>query len=155
VTALIVYATNSSGTEQAARIARDVLVDAGHTVNLKRAYHADPEEMGNYDLVVLGSNTWDNWVEGKRLEGQLQEHMRAFIERIPSGSLAGRRIAVFGLGDSSYNRICGAADLLEELVAKLGAVKVGDTLRVDGFFFNPERNRKRVADWTRSLARAG
>lgn len=133
---------------------RDVLVDAGHTVDCRRVYHVEPNELGNCDLVVLGSNTWDNWVSGRRTEGQLQEHMRAFVERIPSGALAERRVAVFSLGDSSYNRFCGAADILEELVTKLGAVKVGDTLRVDGFFSDPVRNRRRMADWTRSLATA-
>lgn len=154
MTVLIVYATNSSGTEQAAHIVRDVLSAAGHPVEMKRAYHADPGELSNYDLVVLGSCTWDNWVDGKRVEGQLQEHMQQFADQLNGMSFPGRRFAVFALGDSSYSRFCGAADILEELVSAISGAKVGETLRVDGFFFDPERNRQLVADWARSVAKA-
>jgi flavodoxin I len=151
VNVLVVYATNSSGTQEAAHLVRDTLTGEGHTVDCRRVYHVHPTELGSFDLVVLGSCTWDNMVEGKRVEGQLQQHMQQFADQLTDGQYAGSRFAVFGLGDSSYNRFCAAADHLEKLVGRIGGAQVGETLRIDGYFFNPERNRAAVANWARAL----
>lgn len=148
---LIVYGTNSSGTRVAAERVHDVLVEAGHEVIIKRANAVEADELGQHDLVVLGSCSWERFEGKQRLEGQLQQHMFELAERLKDQHFAMRKFAIFGLGDSGYTHFCGAVDHLVDLVKALGGKLVIEPLRIDGFFFRQEENEVRLAKWAHSL----
>ncbi|MBI5404625.1 MAG: flavodoxin family protein [Candidatus Kerfeldbacteria bacterium] len=151
---LIIYATNSSGTRVAAERIHDVLVESGHAVIIKRANAVEPDELGQHDLVILGSCSWERFAGKQRLEGQLQQHMFELAGRLQDKHFAMRKFAVFGLGDSGYTHFCGAVDHLVELVKQLGGKLVIEPLRIDGFFFRQEENEVRLAKWTHTLMNA-
>lgn len=148
---LIIYGTNSGGTLEASEIIRDTLVDAGHAVDLKNAKDAQPTDLEKgHDVILLGSCTWEVF-EGKvKSEGQLQQDWLALRDRLAQTKTPHQKYAVFALGDSSYAKFAGAADHLEVIVQGLGGAKVGETLRVDGFYFHHDA-RNLVIAWAKSL----
>lgn len=148
---IIVYATNSSGTYQAASLIREILESNDHAVKFQHARDTAPKDLSGYDLIILGSCTWERLEQGHRLEGQLQQHMHELASQLHSHPLPGQAFAVFALGDQSYTDFCQAADRLEDVVADVGGTKVAETLRVDRWFFNLERNRLQVREWAKGL----
>ncbi len=66
-----------------------------------------------------------------------------------SSALDGRAFALFGCGDSSYTYFCGAIDVLEDRVQKLGGNLVFDSLRIDG-----EPEEEEIREWTQDVASA-
>lgn len=149
---LLVYATNSSGTFQAAELIRDVLTSKQHTVRMQHARETQPTDLAGHDLVILGSCTWERIEQGQRLEGQLQQHMHDLAGQLHDYPLPGQACAVFALGDQSYTDFCQAADRLEGVVADMGGKLVVPTLRLDRWFFNLDRNRDQVRDWAAALS---
>lgn len=152
---LLVYATNSGGTYVASGHIADVLRGQGHDVTVVRANEADPAAMKRAGLVILASCTWE-WIEadGKKLEGQLQEHMREFLDRSSGVKLAGKKFAVLGLGDSSYTDFAAAADHLESFIKKMGGVLAAPSLRIDGFYYSLSINRTAVEAWAGKILTA-
>lgn len=148
----LVYGTNSSGTALVAQTVAEHLRAKGHQVTVQHARDTHPAELeSEYDLLILGSCTWERFTpEGKRLEGQLQQHVYALLEHATLPPK--RRYALFGLGDSSYTDFCAAADHLEAAVKQWGGVLVVPTLRVDSYFFDLKKNRRLVNDWAKMLA---
>jgi flavodoxin len=145
--AVIVYATNSGSTYQAATLIADGLEKNGYTCRVVRAADAQPTEFSDADLCLLGSNSWE-WIKGKeRLEGQLNDEMRLFLDRIDRRSLAGHSFALFACGDSSYTIFCGGADHLESFVKDVNGKLVTPTLRIDKFYYDLEKNRQLVSEW--------
>lgn len=149
---LIVYATNSSGTQAVSEIVGGVLRDAGHAVTTKRAYESGAKTFSGHDLIILGSCTWERLEGETMLDGQLQQHMYDLVEKMSTQSFPGKRFALYGLGDSSYTHFCAAADHLEEFVKKLQGKLIVPSLRIDGFFFDLNENRKRAHRWAETLA---
>ncbi|USN53632.1 MAG: flavodoxin family protein [Candidatus Nomurabacteria bacterium] len=144
----IVYGTNSGGTLDVAKQIASVWQEAGHTVHIRRADSVQAEELRQPDFVFLGSCTWEHITEdGKRLEGQLQQHMRELVEKLHGVSLHKQNFAVYGLGDESYQETCAAADHLEKLVTDVGGKKIGATLRLLHYFYDLDKNRQRVQAW--------
>lgn len=148
---LIIYGTNSGGTLEAAELIRDTLASSGHTVAIKNANGAEPADLTGHQLVVFGSCTWELVGDKERLEGQLQQDWLSFRDRLGVTTTPNQKYAVFGLGDSSFAHFCAAADHLEEIVKKLGGTLVQPSLRIDGFYFQPD-NRQIVIDWAKKLA---
>ncbi len=149
---LLVYATNSSGTFQASQVIRERLEQAGHAVTLRAAQETQPADLKKFPVVILGSCTWELFVDGQRLEGQLQEKMHALVHSAHDLKLPKTTFAVFGLGDRSYTDFCQAADLLEAFVHDIGAKCIVPTLRIDSWFFEIHRNRQAAAEWAEQLA---
>lgn len=148
---LLVYGTNSSGTALVAETVASRLTAAGHRVTVKHARDASTDDLRQpVDCIVLGSCTWERFTpEGKRLEGQLQQHMYALLESADVNPR--QRFALFALGDSSYTDFCAAADHLEDAVQRWMGHLVIPTLRVDSYFFDLPRNRERVNAWSDEL----
>ncbi len=154
MTILVVYATNSSGTMLASELVRDILKQHGHTVALKRANTVGPEELKSYELIILGSCTWERFEGAQHLQGQLQQHMYELGQKLNRKNvlLPGHRFAVFALGDSSYTQFAGAADRLRELIDGVGGQLITEPLRIDGWFFHPDENEKSLTDWAEHIA---
>ena len=124
---LIVYGSTTGNTESVAERVASTLSKAGHEVSLKNAADVAPKGLADgVDLVLLGSSTWgDDDIE-------LQDDFVPLFENLEDAGLSGRKVAVFGCGDSSYTHFCGAVDAIEEKAASLGATVVVGSLKIDG-----------------------
>lgn len=148
---LIIYATNSSGTLNAAELIQQVGQRHGHTVELIRADKIDPADLEGYDLVILGSCTWEKVVGDKHLDGQLQQHFLNLVEKMRGAKLSGVKMAVYGLGDSGYRKFAAAAEILSRFIKDIGAEQVGETLKLDRYYFEYNQNRPKVESWAENV----
>lgn len=139
---LILYATNSGGTEMAAQELSQKLA-SGHSVDLKRVLDTNPDEIKAHDLIVLGTPSWDFTDK----EGQPHEDYFTFKKGLTSNPFEGKKIAVFGLGDSSYRVYNGGVDELDKWVAEWHGQKVVDSLKIDKFFFNQSEAMQSLDEW--------
>ncbi|MCQ2207511.1 MAG: flavodoxin [Paludibacteraceae bacterium] len=87
-------------------------------------------DMQAYDLIVLGSSTWGY--------GDLQDDWEGAISTLSSANLAGKKVAVFGCGDSaSYSdTYCNAIGLIYDAASTTGATMVGGGLSTDSYEFS-------------------
>ncbi len=145
---LIVYATYSAGTQVASEIIERELAQKGHMVTRKKAEEAKVEEFDSYDLVVLGS---PSWLQDKH-DGQPHQLMIEFLETLKSQNLAGRRFAVFGLGDRDFARFTYAVDIIQDTIKKQQGTLVTEPLRIDSFWFKEKENEEMVTSWAASLS---
>lgn len=141
--ALIVYGSTTGNTEYVAGVAERTLSAAGATVKTLDASNASPEGLcDGYDLVLFGCSTWgDESIE-------LQDDFIPLFENFETINANGKKVAVFGCGDSSYTYFCGAVDAIEQKLDELGA-KVVDTLKIDG---DPQSEKDQIETWTRGVA---
>jgi len=65
--------------------------------------------------------------------------------------LKGKKVAVFGCGDSSYTFFCGAVDALQEKVEGMGGVILSDPLKIDG---EPCDAAGDIDSWAKEIAAA-
>lgn len=143
--ALIVYGSTTGNTESVADIISTDLSKADYTIKKINVSDVGVEILNEaFDLYLLGSSTWgDDEIE-------FQEDFAPFYENLNGElNLSGKKFAVFGCGDSSYEYFCGAVDALEERLAKLGASLVCESLRIDG---EPEESE--INDWTQDVINA-
>jgi flavodoxin short chain len=137
-TALIVYGSTTGNTEFTAETIEGSLSDSGYDVTTINVSNTDPSVLKDpYDLYLLGSSTWgDDEIE-------FQEDFAPFFDDMtPEISLEGKKFAIFGCGDSTYEYFCGAVDALEEKVEKMGGKLVVTGLRIDG---EPEEDE--IKEW--------
>lgn len=90
------------------------------------------EKMQEYDYLIVGCPTWN--------VGQLQDDWDALYTRLDSLDLAGKKLAIFGLGDQyGYpDNYCDAIGILGEKFAERGAELVGFT-PAEGYAFSDSR----------------
>ncbi len=140
--ALIVYGSTTGNTETAARYIANTLTDKGFTIETKSASDVSAPELGaGYDVVLLGCSTWgDDEIE-------LQDDFIPLYDELENSGLDGKKVAVFGCGDSSYTYFCGAVDAIEEKMEGVGASLVTDSLKIDG---DPDRDD--VVAWAEEVA---
>lgn len=143
---LIVFATYSTGTQLVAENIADLLTKHGFSVTIKKVQEIEENELPQYDLILLGSPSWDVGGQG----GQPHQHFLDFIKKAQA-PLPGKKFAVFGLGDSVYPIFCGAVDHLEEFVLRLQGTLVIPSLRIDGYFFNPKEANQKIEQWVTQL----
>ena len=85
--AIIVYETRSGNTETVANAIKKGLKEAGIEVVSKRVKDANPEELSNYDAVVLGSPTYYH---------DLFDSMKNLLFKMEKENLKGKVGAAFG-----------------------------------------------------------
>jgi len=111
----IVYYGSTTGTceDLAGRIA-----SALGTSEVKSAAEFS-SEAADYDLIVLGTSTWG--------EGEVQDDWCGAVDTLSSLALQGKRVAIFGCGDSSDypDSFCGGMRTLYDAALKAGAEVVG------------------------------
>lgn len=86
----VFYGSTTGNTQEAAEKIKEQLgerVPDLHDVN-----SAEPEELENYDLILLGVPTWN--------VGEMQDDWAEFIPRMEGLDLAGKKVAFFGVGDA-------------------------------------------------------
>lgn len=148
--ALIVYATYSGGTEQGAQIIADVLKEKKYSVDVKRADAASADEFKDYDLVVLGS---PSWLDLDYKNGRPHQYIIELMEKANDIKTLGTKYAIFGMGDTNYAWFCGAVDYLQDFVKQLGGQLACESLRIDGFYFDEEKNREKLKKWAANLSK--
>ena len=123
---ILIYGSTMGNTETLAESVVEGLKRGGADVALKNVTEADVDELTGYDLIVLGCSTWG--------EGELQDDFIEFYDKMEGLSLAGKKAAVFGPGDSEIypDSFCKTIDILEEILAKCGAGIIVGSLKVDG-----------------------
>lgn len=161
-----IFFGSTTGTTEAAAgdIARRLGVAAA---DLHNVADTPADEVDRYDLLLLGSSTWGC--------GELQDDWYGFLEALKSRPLAGKRVALFGCGDSgSYpDTFCDALGLIRTALEETGCMFVGecpadgygatDSLACrDGRFVglaldesDPGGNGKRLEEWCRQLENLG
>lgn len=139
---LIVYGSTTGNTEGVADDIAKLLEKGGHQVDVLSAADVSVENMAEgYDAVFLGCSTWgDDEIE-------LQDDFIPLFDDLDKAGLGGKKVAVFGCGDSSYEHFCGAVDAIEEKSESLGGVMLGDSLKIDG---DPDASE--VTAWTETMA---
>lgn len=141
-TALIIYGSTTGNTEITAETIEEYLANNDWRVTLMNVSDTTVKSLEeSYDIYLLGCSTWgDDEIE-------LQEDFEPFFESMNEKlSLDGKKFAVFGCGDSSYQYFCGAVDVIEEKVSKLGAGLLCESLRIDG---DPEEDE--IKEWTQDV----
>lgn len=122
--AIIVYGSTTGNTETLAGALAEELKSRFEVVN-KNVLDTDPQEILDYDLIVLGSSTWN--------EGELQEDFQDFYEEMDYLDLSGKKVAIFGPGDSNWDEFfCKAVDLLEEKAREKKANLIAPGFKWDG-----------------------
>jgi flavodoxin I len=88
-------------------------------VQLVDVRRAAPEDLKNYDVLILGTSTW-HW-------GGLQDEWAIFEDRLTPELLAGKKVAFFGLGDQKLypDHFVDGMGLLYDKVKPTGATVVG------------------------------
>ncbi|MGL6258461.1 flavodoxin FldB [Vibrio sp. WXL103] len=124
------YGSTTCYTEMAAEKMRVILGE--DLVELHNVKDTPLSQMLDYDLLILGISTWDF--------GEIQEDWSAIWEQIGDVSLAGKTVALFGLGDQEgYGEwFLDAMGLLHDQV-KLGGAKVIGYWPVEGYQFDASK----------------
>lgn len=144
---LVVYATYSSGTETATNSIQQWLEENGYSVLIKNALDTSPQDLLDQDLIVLGSPSW--MVDKK--DGQPHDNFFQLMNKCSDLKLNNKSFAVFGLGDTAFAHFCGAVDVLENFMKKRGGKQIIDSLKIDSFYFEEEKNEILLQQWLEKL----
>lgn len=143
---LLIYATYSSGTQTASEMVENDL-SSYFLLTRKQVQDVDISDLENKDLIIMATPSWK--VNGK--QGQPHEFYFPFFEQVAHFPWTNQKVAFFGLGDSSYDIVCGGVLELERHFSSLGAEVVVPTCRLIDFYFNQKGNEKTLHDWTQNL----
>jgi len=143
---VIVYATNSGSCFLVAEMLTKIL-SKKHNVTVQTAQHTKPSDLEKFDCIILGSPSWSF----EKHEGYPHEAIVALIQKAEKKDFSEKLFAIYGCGDTSYTFFCGAVDHLVDFVLKVGGKQLVEPLRIDGYFFDPQKNNELVEKWTREL----
>lgn len=137
--ALIIYGSSTGNTKKASELVEDVLRQKDFAVTIKDVVNAEVSDlMGAYDAIFLGCSTWG------AIEEEVQEDFLPLYEGLDDVSLSGKRLAVFGSGDSGYTAFCKAVDAVEEKVKERGGALLVESLKIDG---KPDWAEEDIRKW--------
>ena len=86
-----IFYGSTTGTTEA--VAQDIAKQLGvASADVHNVADASADEANKYDLLVLGSSTWGS--------GELQDDWYPFLDTLKAKDLAGKKVALFGCGDS-------------------------------------------------------
>lgn len=122
----IFYGSSTGNTEAAAKKISKLLAD--HTVKLYDVSSANAD-FSDFDLVIFASSTWGL--------GDLQDDWDSFIAQVKTADLDGKKVALFGMGDSSsYSDTFGnALGHIYDAIKGKGITLVGQT-STEGYDFD-------------------
>ena len=133
----VIYGSTTGMTEAVAAKIANSLGAQVFNVNAADAAAFDAE------LLVLGSSTWGI--------GDLQDDWAAKLDAV-KGNFAGKKVAVFGLGDSQgfADSFCVAAETIANAAKDAGATLVGDVLKLDDTNEADQTDAK-IAAWVETI----
>jgi flavodoxin I len=115
----IFYGSSGGNTQRVAKNIAKKLGDVGDS-DIYDVGKAGADSLAPYDVLLLGSSTWG--------VGDLQDDWESFIKTLASADLSGKKVALFGCGDSSSypDTFCNAMGTIYKAV-KDKATVVGFT----------------------------
>ena len=133
----VVYGSTTGMTEAVANKIAEALGATVVNVNAPDAAAFDAE------LLVLGTSTWG--------VGDLQDDWAAKLDEV-KGNFAGKKVAVFGLGDSVgfADSFCVAAETIANAAKDAGATLVGEILKLDDTN-EADRTDGKIAAWVETI----
>ena len=141
-----VFITSGSTTGNTAQVAESIqriFEQDGHEVTVEDVADIQAADLTKtYDLCCLGCSTWGDE------EIELQDDFIPVFEEIEGLDLAGKNIACFGCGDSSYTYYCGAVDAIEDACKSAGASVFAESLKIDG---DPKAEQADIDAWANEL----
>lgn len=114
---IIIYGSSTGNCEDAAeRVAK-----ALDCTNVKGVSTATKSDLEENNLLILGASTWGI--------GEMQDDFVPFLEILKATDLSGKKVAIFGTGDSSSfaDSFVDAIGEIYEAVAEAGAEVLGFT----------------------------
>ena len=136
----VIYGSTTGMTEAVANKIAEALGAPAFNVNAVSSAAVDAE------MLVLGSSTWG--------VGDLQDDWAAQLDAVKA-NFAGKKVAVFGLGDSQgfADSYCVAAETIATAAKDAGATLVGDVLKLDDTNEADQTDGK-IAAWVETLKAA-
>ena len=123
-TALIVFASLTGNTEECAEILEEALADLGVDVEMVECMQAEPEDLLDVDICIIGTYTYGN-------DANLPDEFVDFYEELSEIDLTGKVFGTFGSGDHFYEKFCQSVDDFSEKLASVGAVEGAESVKVD------------------------
>ena len=158
----IFYGSTTGTTEGIAeKIAQALNVDTSDVHNVG---NTNVDEVDNYKCLILGSSTWG--------VGDLQDDWNGFLDKLAAKNLSGKKIALFGCGDSCTfgGSFCDALGTIYNDLQSSGCTFVGfidndgyhydsSTAEIDGRLVGllvdemnePELTDERLNNWIKTI----
>lgn len=129
---LIVFGTDTGNTEEAAEKIQEQFANAGHVAEVMDVSDCSVDRINDADVCIFGCPTWDF--------GGIQEDWESFQPELESADLAGKKVALFGLGDQfGYGDFfVDAVGWLHEIVQPMKA-DIKGYWPVEGYEFTESR----------------
>lgn len=158
----IFYGSSTGDTERVAMLISDKI---GQTrANIHDIFESRTEDIEQYPFLIFGISTWGI--------GEMQDDWDAFLTKLKSVDLTGKKVALFGLGDQeSYpDTFADALGILYNKISKCGCSITGEwpvdeykylnsKAERDGKFVGlvldernqPELTEERIISWTNKM----
>lgn len=159
------YGSSTDNTEMDAELIKKTFeAEAPVAVDLYNIGQVDPQKMQEYDLLIVGSPTWNI--------GQLQDDWDLKFDQLDNLDMHGKKVAMFAPGDQfGYpDNYCDAMGIIGKKLEERGAELVGFTDASDYQFDNSlavedgvflglaldddnqsEMTEERIQDWVAQL----
>ena len=120
---ILVFASMTGNTEEIAKLVEQGVEEAGVQLTVRELPEAEPQELEDYDGIILGSYTYG--------DGELADEFLDYYDEMSELNLEGKIAAVFGSGDMSYDKYCEAVDILSRKLTELGAILTQEGLKIE------------------------
>lgn len=122
---IVVYGSSTGTCEAIAQTISEKL--GANVINVSDLTDNDVKEADN---LVLGTSTWGS--------GEMQDDWYDGVKVLKEAGLSGKKVAVFGCGDSaSYSdTFCGGMKELYDAAEAAGATMVGNEVSTDGYTYD-------------------
>ena len=141
---LIVYGSTTGNTEALAEILGRLIQEAGHETTLLNAADASaPGLCDGWDMILFGCSAWGDD------EIILQDDFDALFQQFDLINAKGHKVACFATGDSNFTYFCGAVDVIEAALERLGADVVVEGLKIDG---QAQSDQPEIQEWTKAVS---
>ena len=160
----IFYGTSTGNTESVAQqLAQKLNVQS---TDIFEATRSNADKLKNYDVLFFGSST-----QGV---GDLQDDWESFVSDVEKVGLSGKKVAIFGLGDSASfsGSYCGAMAYIAKATKNAGGTLIGNKVDtadytfdesdavIDGYFTGlaldedneSEKTEERIDKWLADLS---
>ncbi|KFZ42161.1 flavodoxin [Anoxybacillus flavithermus] len=120
---IMVFTSMTGNTEEMAEAIAEGVREQGVELDVKEVLDATATELEKYDGILLGAYTWG--------DGELPDDFLDFYDELDDVDLTGKKAAVFGSCDSSYEKYGAAVDILTEKLQERGAEVVLQGLKIE------------------------
>ena len=123
----IFYGSSTGNTESVAtQLAKKLNVDKSNLLDVSGT--GVQNKIINYDILILGSSTWG--------DGDVEDDWN--VDSLKSYDLKGKKVAVFGTGDSSSfpDTFCNGMSFLADAAQVAGAELIGNKVGLEGYDFD-------------------